>query len=140
MLRKQPKPIAFKGGLDASLFKPWHRELIDGIRLDELWFACDRPSSVRKLEAIRELLKDIPTDKKRCFVLVGYEDKSVADAERRCQQVYDLGFLPFAQLYRDSKPIRYPTEWKALARKWSRPALYRWQARDGNDIGEGERP
>lgn len=125
MLRRQPRPVAFKGGLDASLFTPWHRELMDGIRLDEIWFACDRPGAIRELEKAAQLLRGISMEKLRCFVLFGYDGQSPAEAEERCRAVYSLGFLPFAQLYRSEETKRYSDEWKRLARKWARPALYR---------------
>lgn len=138
MLRKQPKPIAFKGGLDASLFTVWHRELIDSIRLDEIWFACDSPTAIRKLERITPLLRGISIGKRRCFVLFGFDGQSPAEAEERCRAVYDLGFLPFAQLYRDEKPKKYSDEWKQLARKWSRPALYRHRDMVSEKVSDGD--
>ena len=40
-----------------------------------------------------------------------------------------MGFLPFSQLYQPpdfNQPTKvYSDEWKALNRKWSRPAAYR---------------
>lgn len=125
MLRRQPKAIAFKGGLDASLFEDWHRDLVLSIRLDEIWFAADKSGSIRHLEKAARLLEGVSIEKKRCFVLIGYEDRSPAEGEERCQAVYDLGFLPFAQLYQTERPITYSAEWKAVSRKWSRPAIYR---------------
>jgi hypothetical protein len=130
MLRRQPKPIAFKGGLDASLFTEKHAELMESIRLNEIWFACDRAGGLKELRRIVELVDEIPIYKRRCFVLIGFEDKSPAEAAARCQSVYDMGFLPFAQLYRNEQPIKYSDEWKKLARKWSRPAAYRGRRAD----------
>ena len=125
MLRRQRKPISFKGGLDASLFTLRHRKLMDKIKLDELWFACDRKPSEAAIRRLSPLLNGISINKKRCFVLIGFEDKSPSEADARCRSVYELGFLPFAQLYQPETRIAYSQEWKAVARKWSRPAAYR---------------
>jgi hypothetical protein len=58
--------------------------------------------------------------------MLGFNGETFEDAERRVQQVYDIGFLPFAQLYRNENDDRvWPDDWRALARKWARPAAYR---------------
>lgn len=128
MLSRQHKGAVFAGGLDATLFQPWHRWLIDSIRIDELWFACDSSGALADLRRVAEMLEDISIEKKRCYVLIGRE--SLAEAERRLERVYALGFLPFAQLFRPARElsrdaIPYGNKFRALARKWSRPAAYR---------------
>lgn len=125
MLRRQPKGASFNGGLDASFLRPWHRELIDSIRLSELWFACDTPSGMRALETAAKILDGVPIGKRRCYVMLGYNGETIGDAEQRCQRVYDAGYLPFAQLYRADRQAPWPDDWRQLARKWSRPAAYR---------------
>lgn len=52
-------------------------------------------------------------------------NESIEEAERRLIEVYNLGFLPFAQLYQPRERIKYSKEWLGLGRKWSRPAAYR---------------
>ena len=60
------------------------------------------------------------------FVLIGFhENETPTQAEDRLKKVYDLGFLPFAQLYQGKVRKIYDKEWRDLARKWSRPAAYR---------------
>lgn len=125
MLRRQRRPIEFKGGLVAALLKPFHVELFDSIRVGELWFACDRAADLPALRRAEKLLKNYTPRQRRCFVLIGFEDKTISEAERRCQEVYDLGYWPFAQLYQPAVRIRYPREWQAVAKKWSRPAAFR---------------
>jgi len=48
----------------------------------------------------------------------------LAQAESRLERVYDAGngFLPFAMLFDGKKD---DPEWRALQRKWCRPAAYR---------------
>lgn len=126
MLRKQPEPIKFSGGLDAKLFQSWHVELLKTIRLKFAWFACDNPGSFQYLERVADLMSDFSIEKKRCYVLIGYNGESVTYAEQRLKSVYQLGFLPFAMLWRpaDNKK-KWTQEWRRLARRWSRPAAYR---------------
>lgn len=127
MLRRQKRGAIFSGGLDARLLQPWHLDALGKIRINELWFACDTPAGLGPLENIAERLKGIPLRKKRCYVMIGYGNESLYYAERRLQRVFELGFLPFSQLYRDryEPPKKYPEAWEKLNRKWSRPAIYR---------------
>lgn len=125
MLRRQRKGAIFSGGLDTTLLQPWHAELLASIRLSEVWVACDTATRMRWLRYAGELLGDLPVRKRRCYVLIGYGSESLSMAERRLEAVYALGFLPFAQLYRSETPIGWSREWRALAKKWSRPAAYR---------------
>ncbi len=123
MLSEQKKAAQFKGGLDAELFRPWHKDLLDSIPIDEMFFACDTPEAVKPLEKVANLLNGMSIEKKRCFVMIGRTP--IEEATKRLETVYSLGFLPFAQLYQPIEKIEYSKEWKDLARKWSRPAAYR---------------
>lgn len=125
MLKRQPHAAEFKGGIDATLLQEWHRNLFDSVRVNELWFACDTPSGIKPLERASKILNGIPQRKRYCYTLIGFKKESLADAERRLERVYELGFLPFAQLYQPEIHIDYPKEWKDLARKWSRPAAFK---------------
>ncbi|MBM3120406.1 MAG: hypothetical protein FJ006_12845 [Chloroflexi bacterium] len=124
MLRGQRKAAVFAGGLDIRLLKPWHKKLIDSIRVHELWFACDTMTSLRNLERAAEILDGIPQRKRRCYVMIGYGNESLKQAETRLEKVFALGFDPFSQLYRGDGERQYGADWKALNRKWSRPAAY----------------
>jgi len=125
MLRNRPKAANFKGGIDATLLCDWHRTLFDSIRVQEIWVACDTLAALQPLKKAAQILDGIPINKKRCYVMVGFNGEGLAQAESRLEKVYELGFLPFCQLYQLSNKIDYSKEWKALARKWSRPAAYR---------------
>lgn len=124
MLRRQPEPITFCGGFEANRFNQRIRDLLDTIRLKEVWFACDTPGAIHALRKIVPLLEDLHPHKRRCYVMIG-RGEDLKDAERRLQEVFAAGFLPFAQLYRGPDEIKWPQEWKDLARYWSRPAIYR---------------
>ena len=133
MLRDQGRAIRFPGGLDKHFLKTWHRELFDSISIDELWFACDVNSDaeIHWMERAAEILEGIPMRKRRCYTMIGYDDdgeitpENLNTAERRIEKVFTLGFMPFCQLYKpDDGPKDYPAEWKAVQRKWCRPAAY----------------
>lgn len=132
MLRHQPRPAVFSGGLDTMLLQDWHRKLIDTLRVKELWVACDSSAALKSLKRAARILEGLPQRKKRCYVMVGYDNENIADAEKRLNAVFEMGFDPFCQLYRGKKESIYSTEWRRLARKWARPAAYH----SGNMIKE----
>ena len=126
MLIAENKPAKFSGGLDTKLFSKWFAEWLDLIKVDELWFSCDTDEALGGLKRVKTLLKHYPIDKLRCYVLCGFDGQKITQAEKRLLKVYDLGFLPFAQLYRPIDSIkRFDREWHYLIRKWSRPAAYK---------------
>lgn len=125
MLRSQRHAAVFSGGWDVRLLRPWHVALLQSIRVKEVWVACDSPKRLPLLIKAAEILAEIPVRKRRCYALVGFGDDTIEGAEARLSAIYGLGFLPFAQLYRDEKPRMWSAAWRALARKWSRPAAYR---------------
>jgi len=125
MLSKQRKGINFAGGLDARLLKPWHIDLINKIKIKELWFACDTKGDLPALERASRLLKYIPIRKKRCYVLFGYGDETPKEAEARASRVLELGFWPFAQLYKGPERRTYGREWRDPVFVWSNPGIYK---------------
>lgn len=124
MLRGQ-HAIQFTGGLDTTLLRGWHVDHLKGLRINQMFFACDSPDGMIPLERAADLLSDFPEAKKRCYVLIGHNGEAIGDAENRLERIYKLGFLPFAMLFRDVKPKRWSREWRALQKKWCRPAAYR---------------
>jgi hypothetical protein len=110
MLREQGKRIYFNGGLDKHFLKDWHREMFDSIRIGELWFACDTSHDIAWLERASKILDGIPLRKRRCYTMIGYDGETVADAERRIERVFELGFMPFTQLYQTDTTKVYPEE------------------------------
>ena len=131
MLRQQKKGIIFSGGLDKDYLNPRHVELLKTIKIAQsgLWVACDREADLPKLDKVKDLLSDFPIDKKRCYVLMGFDGDTPEAAIRRCEKIYDKerGFLPFAQYYQPPTAQKriVPKKWRFAVWKWARPAAYR---------------
>ena len=128
MLRSQNRRIYFNGGLDKHFLRAWHRQLFESIKIGELWFACDTAGDFYHLAKVREILPNVPMKKLRCYTMIGYDGETLADAERRIERVFEMGFMPFSQLYQPptgNEPSKiYPDDWKRVNRKWCRPAAY----------------
>jgi len=126
MLDRQPKAAVFSGGLDTHYLSVRNAAWISHLRVAELWFACDRDYDLDLLRRARQIFSQVPTEKMRCYVLIGFGRETVQQAEDRLEAVYAAGFLPFAQFYQPKcRERRVPRNWRALVRKWSRPAAYR---------------
>lgn len=127
MLAQQALPIKFSGGLDAEILDEWHVDLLKRINLKFAWFACDYPGAVKHLEKVAQLMTDFSVEKKRCYVLIGWNGETPYQAEKRLERVYDLGFLPFSMLYRgpDLQKDMWNKQWREIHRLWTHPAAYR---------------
>lgn len=131
MLRRQKRNAFFTGGLDKHFLEPWHVELFKSIKVGELWFACDLGRDVQHLRSARATLGNaFRQNQLRCYTMIGFNGQSQAalkDDLERIRTVYELGFLPFCQLFQpmERKRIEYSHEWLAARRYWSRPAIYR---------------
>ena len=126
MLARQPEPVQFSGGLEAARLKPWHVDLLTGIRLGRLYFAYDTPDDWEPLvEAARLLWTAGLTPQSHvvsAYVLIGYPRDTFNAAEARLRQVTDIGVMPFAMLYRDQRG-QTDRAWRRLQRRWARPAI-----------------
>ena len=129
MLERQPESIRFSGGLDSRLFKPWHVERLKKLRLKYMWFAHDYPGAEKPLQKVSELLSDFGIGKKRCYVLIGYNNESMQEARSVLERVYKMGFLPFAMLYRPPDESRrcdqWSRDWIEFQTIWMQPRIYR---------------
>lgn len=121
MLRQQPIPASFPGGLVLDYLKRWHIDLLKSIKVACLWVAFDTERSLRLLSKAKDLLADFGRERRRAYILIGYNGESQYQAEKRLGKVYDAGFLPFAMLYDKNRDA----SWKQLQRKWARPAIYK---------------
>jgi hypothetical protein len=68
----------------------------------------------------------------RCYVLIGFGDDTIPEAEERLKAIFEIGFIPYAMLYRNKngdfpQPKR---EWKRLQKRWCRPAIIKSKFRD----------
>ena len=125
MLRTQ-KRICFRGGLEAKRIDDYFIDSISGLKISELWLACDTDGGLKHLKnACSKLTKaGFNRQKIRCYVLIGDD---MEKNEARLQEVYHAGAMPFAQLYRNFSETKttYSKEWSAFARMWQRPAATR---------------
>lgn len=124
MLREQPEPVRFSGGLDAQFLTEHHVDMLKSIRLHHAYFAADTPGSMGYLERVADLMSDFHKNQKRCYVLIGFGGESIRQAGKRLENVYRLGFLPFAMLYRSEESTGWSKDWRMLQRTWSRPAAF----------------
>jgi hypothetical protein len=139
MLRAQNKRIYFNGGLDKHFLKPWHREMFDSIKVAEMWWACDTAADLPNLETVTGIMDGYSRDKMRCYTMIGYNGETTDDAEKRLRRVWELGFMPFAQLYQSDTPKAYSQDWRDLQRHWSRPAIMR-SSNARHDLGAERKP
>jgi len=123
MLVRQPKPIQLIGGLDIDYLKTWHVDLLKSLRLKSIWVACDELQKLSQLDKAKDLLSDFSFEKRRCYVLIGFNGESIKQAEKRLVAVYEKGFLPLAMLYQPESFIHYNKAWRTLQRNWCRPAI-----------------
>lgn len=120
---KHQHGVTFQGGLDTTRLTPSIIEDLKTLRIHQIFVACDTKGALKSLEQAGRKLEGVGRDKLRCFVLVGYDNETIDEALGRLVDVWNLGFMPFAQLYQpDDNYIRYPWEWRKLANIWSRPA------------------
>lgn len=137
MLRDQKKPIVFSGGLDAELMHKGLADLLMSIKIGEAWFACDYPGGVKYLEKVADLLPDLKPRKKRCYTLIGFNGETVDQAEKRLKHIYNLGFWPFAMLYRAPTATRkndWGRDWLQLQKTWCRPAAFKTEMKNQKPI------
>lgn len=120
----------FKGGLEAARVTPKIAEELRGLSIRTLWLACDHSGAVKPLrKAVETLLKaGFTRTHLYCYALIG---KDITEEKSRLQEIWDIGCMPFAQLYQPEEKISYSHEWKKLQRTWSRPAATRCEAGKG---------
>lgn len=117
------KQVVFSGGLEAARVTERVAERIRGLRLHQVFMACDTPEAIKPLRKALNLLQ-INREKVRCYIILKHNPtEAISTATERLIDVFNAGALPFAQLCQPpDKHIEYPQEWRHLARTWSRPA------------------
>lgn len=124
MLSSQRKAANFLGGLDARLITDEIAEELRGLRIHQVFLAADTNGALKPLNRAIKKLSFLPRQKLRCYVLLGYNDETMEQGKIRLHKVWELGAMPFAQLYQPpDRYIRYSHDWKEFARKWQRPAI-----------------
>jgi hypothetical protein len=122
MLKTQHR-IEFKGGLEAAKLTDWDIEQMRGLRIKELWLACDTKN---KLEVVNKACEKLTKagfnqNKIRCYALIG---DNMVENESRLRRIFIAGAMPFAQLYQPAglEKKKYNKEWERFQRTWQRPA------------------
>lgn len=124
MLLRQPKAAVFAGGLDSRLVTETVASELRSIRIDTVFLAADTLGALPPLALALERLAFLGREKLRCYVLCGWNGETIEQAERRLEAVWQMGAMPFAQLYQPSdRRLQYSGDWTRLQKAWSRPAI-----------------
>ena len=117
------KGIVLAGGIEASRVEQWSADRIRGLRIKQIFLACDTDGAIKPLRKALKLLS-LPHNKVRCYVLLRYDpNETRMRALIRLLEVYEAGAIPFAQLYQPAEgEVNHPVEWKRFGRTWQRPA------------------
>lgn len=126
MLKRQPEPAQFKGGLEAAQLQEWHVAALRSIRTGRLYFAYDTPDDLAPLQRAGEMLRDhgftMASHKLCAYVLCGWKGDTMEKAERRMWETVEAGFMPYAMLYRDDQGL-FDATWRRFQRAWIRPEI-----------------
>lgn len=136
MLKQQRRRIHFTGGLEAKSCKDWHINLLAQLKpVPAQFWAYDPGDSYDDLRRVAGWLKEAGLIDKGnrcgCYCLIGYDlpiagKDTLEAAEKRLQSMKDLGFTPFAMLWKPteaSEQYEPSQDWKNLRRRWIRPAI-----------------
>jgi len=125
MLQSQ-RLIKFSGGFEPARVNQKIVDRLRSISLLQLYLAYDHVDNFKEVKrAIILLRKYFKRYQIGCFVLIGFANDTMDQAEGRLRQILEIGAMPFAMLYRNKKgenpqPI---IQWRQFQRDWCRPAL-----------------
>lgn len=126
MLKRQKERPLFTGGLEPALLQPWQAELIKSVNPKRIYTAYDTKDDYEAIVKMSDILWDAGFSKAahqvRCYCLCGYEGDSFDDAQKRMEQIMDVGFLPFAMLFRNESG-EHDKQWKEFQREWANPII-----------------
>ena len=125
MLAGRRHAARFGGGLDARMVRPWFIRALAGLRIDRLFTAFDQPDQGEPVERFIRQLHGVGLRQRQIMVymVLGLRGDTPDNADRRAHHIFDLGAVPFVQWVRDAgRRLPIPQHWKAVVRKWSRPA------------------
>jgi hypothetical protein len=126
MLARQTERPRFTGGLEAARFKPWIAEELKKLKPTTVYFAYDEQSDYEPLVEACRILRDCDILRGhvyRCFVLCGYKEDTIENAEHRLQQTLELGLMPMAMLYDKETHRKKNDGWLAFQRQWCLPQV-----------------
>lgn len=132
MLARQPRRVAFTGGLEALALQDYQVDLLASLRPRPVCFFAYDPGdafdTVRSA-AQRLLAAGFTTQahRLRCYCLIGYPKDTLEAAQQRLQSLCGIGFTPMAMLWQPETPSAQKwapdATWRRLQRRWARPAL-----------------
>lgn len=128
MLNRHPRgSVRFTGGLEAKLIDSRIARELRVIRPKALYCANDRPGDIEHLRNAAEHLFSAGFTKAAhvlsAYVLCGYAGDTMEDAEKRMRETWDVGFVPYAMLWKNAETGESSPEWRAFQRTWVRPQI-----------------
>lgn len=132
MLRRQGRRVEFTGGLEALSLQDYQVGLLADMKPRPCcFFAYDPGDAFETLQSAgRRLLEagfTARSHRLRCYVLIGFPKDSFGKATQRLREIADVGFTPFAMLWRPTKPAQErwapAAAWKGFQKQWARPAI-----------------
>jgi hypothetical protein len=124
MLKQQNKPAKFSGGFEAAALQDWHIQLLESIKIDQMFFAYDTPNDYEPLVIASKKFKETRFDRHhlRVYCLIGYPNDTLEKAEKRLADCVKLNFFPMAMLYRN-KNYKNSEDWKRLQYECVKPNI-----------------
>lgn len=143
MLKRQPHPAEWVGGIEAKILQPWHAELMKEAGSRRIYCAYDTPDDLEPLIEASKIFRAAgfteTSNTLMCYCLIGWKGDTFDAADLRLRQAVEAGFMPFAMLYRDEKG-NTDEEWRRFQRTWAAPQIVgtkireiRRQRKEAND-------
>jgi hypothetical protein len=125
MLRAQRRACVLSGGLDVRLLDDWVLEQLRTLRIGRLFLAADTLGMLDPVREARSRLDWLTRWQVWCYVLIGFDGETIAQARSRLEAVYDAGCMPYASLWQptEGRRLRYDRYWNALSEVYRIPQL-----------------
>lgn len=132
MLNRQRRRCEFTGGLEARALEDYQVGLLaDMTPRPNCFFAYDPgdPFETLRYAANRLLSAGFTacSHRLRVYVLIGFPKDTFDEAEKRLNDMLEIGFTPHAMLWAPDRPsqdkYRPSKDWRELQRRWARPAI-----------------
>lgn len=133
MLKRQKQRPVFSGGLEPEYMTAGKARMLVECKPKTMYTAYDTLDDYEHLRNMARLLWEAGLSRRsntvKCYMLCGYPEDSMEAAEKRARQIMELGFLPFAMLYRgeDGETDR---EWRKFQREWANAVIVGRKFRD----------
>lgn len=126
MLKRQPHPAEWTGGIEAKILQPWQAELMREAGTRRIYCAYDTPDDLEPLIEAGKIFRNAgfteTSNVLMCYCLIGYKGDTFDAADQRLRQTVEAGFMPFAMLYRDNDGY-VDEEWRRFQRTWAAPQI-----------------